>query len=142
MFAGLISFLVLVSATAVEMGRWAIARNELQAAMDAAVLAGAAKLQQNQADKNAAVETAKKAFKANRSRQRFGTDIVDNISFSVDGTSLYAIGSADLSTVLAKVVGMNTLPLAAACIRATRDPVRDDVLAMLKADLKRYAKEA
>lgn len=38
--------------------------------------------------------------------------------------------------------GMNTLPLAAACIRATRDPVRDDVLAMLKADLKRYAKEA
>src|SRR6476659_439163 len=37
---------------------------------------------------------------------------------------------------------MNKLPLAAACTRGTRDPVRDDVLEMLKADLPRYAKEA
>ncbi|MDO9381341.1 MAG: pilus assembly protein TadG-related protein [Hyphomicrobiaceae bacterium] len=110
-FAGLISFLVLVTATALEVGRWAIARNELQASMDAAVLAGAAKLQLNQADKAAAVETAKKAFKANRSRQRFGADIIENVSFSVEGNSLYAKGSADLVTVLAKVVGMDTLPL-------------------------------
>jgi len=37
---------------------------------------------------------------------------------------------------------MNKLPLAAASVRGTRDPVRDDVLAMLKDDLARYAREA
>jgi DNA-binding transcriptional LysR family regulator len=37
---------------------------------------------------------------------------------------------------------MNKLPLAAASVRGTRDPVRDDVLEMLKADLARYAREA
>ena len=76
--------------------------------MDAAVLAGAAKLQLNQADKAAAVETAKKAFNANRSRQRFGSDIIESVTFSVEGNSLYAKGSADLQTVLANVVGMDT----------------------------------
>jgi DNA-binding transcriptional LysR family regulator len=37
---------------------------------------------------------------------------------------------------------MKRLPLAAAWARGTRDPVRDDMLDMLKASLKRYAKEA
>src|SRR3954452_8488608 len=37
---------------------------------------------------------------------------------------------------------MNKLPLAAAFTRGTRDPMRDDVLEMLKADLPRYAREA
>ncbi|ANW02009.1 LysR family transcriptional regulator [Bradyrhizobium icense] len=37
---------------------------------------------------------------------------------------------------------MNKLPLAAAWTRGTRDPVRDDILKMLKADLPRYAREA
>jgi hypothetical protein len=37
---------------------------------------------------------------------------------------------------------MKRLPLAAAWARGTRDPVRDDMLEMLKASLKRYAKEA
>ena len=37
---------------------------------------------------------------------------------------------------------MNRLPLAAASVRGTRDPVRDDVLEMLRADLARYAREA
>lgn len=110
-FAGLISFLVLVTGTAIEMGRWAIARNELQASLDAAVLAGAAKLQLNQADKAGAIETAKKAFKANRDKQRFGSDIVENITFSIEGNSLYAKGDADLTTVLGKIVGVNTLAL-------------------------------
>ena len=106
-FAGLISFLVLVTATAVEIGRWAIARNELQASMDAAVLAGAAKLQLNQADKAAAVETAKKALKANRSRQRFGVDSHRNrVGFSVAGQlPLDAKGSADLQTPLSAKIG-------------------------------------
>ncbi len=79
--------------------------------MDAGVLAGAAKLQFNMADKAAAIETAKKAFQANRSRQRFGADIIESVTFSVEGNSLYAKGSADLTTVLGKVVGMDTLPL-------------------------------
>jgi hypothetical protein len=34
------------------------------------------------------------------------------------------------------------LPLAAAWMRGTRDPMRDDVLAMLQGNLERYAKEA
>jgi DNA-binding transcriptional LysR family regulator len=37
---------------------------------------------------------------------------------------------------------MNKLPLAAAWTRGTRDPIRDDMLDMLKADLSRYALEA
>jgi DNA-binding transcriptional LysR family regulator len=37
---------------------------------------------------------------------------------------------------------MNKLPLAAAWTRGTRDPIRDDMLDMLKADLSRYAQEA
>jgi DNA-binding transcriptional LysR family regulator len=37
---------------------------------------------------------------------------------------------------------MNRLPLAAAWTRGTRDPIRDEMLAILKASLKRYAKEA
>jgi DNA-binding transcriptional LysR family regulator len=41
-----------------------------------------------------------------------------------------------------KVSGMNRLPLAAAWIRGTRDPMRDNVLAMLQGNLERYRKEA
>jgi hypothetical protein len=37
---------------------------------------------------------------------------------------------------------MNRLPLAAAWSRGTRDPVRGEMLAMLRASLPRYAKEA
>ena len=37
---------------------------------------------------------------------------------------------------------MNKLPLAAAWTRGTRDPIRDDMLEMLKAHLSRYAREA
>jgi DNA-binding transcriptional LysR family regulator len=37
---------------------------------------------------------------------------------------------------------MNRLPLAAAWTRGTRDPIRDDMLEMLKAQLSRYAREA
>ena len=37
---------------------------------------------------------------------------------------------------------MNKLPLAAAWTRGTRDPIRDDILKMLKAHLPRYAREA
>ena len=41
-----------------------------------------------------------------------------------------------------KVSEMNRLPLAAAWIRGTRDPMRDNVLAMLRGSLERYRKEA
>jgi DNA-binding transcriptional LysR family regulator len=37
---------------------------------------------------------------------------------------------------------MNKLPLAAAWTRGTRDPIRDDMLEMLKAGLSRYARDA
>jgi DNA-binding transcriptional LysR family regulator len=37
---------------------------------------------------------------------------------------------------------MNKLPLAAAWSRGTRDPIRDDMLDMLRANLPRYAREA
>jgi DNA-binding transcriptional LysR family regulator len=37
---------------------------------------------------------------------------------------------------------MNKLPLAAAWTRGTRDPIRDDILKMLRANLSLYAKEA
>jgi DNA-binding transcriptional LysR family regulator len=38
--------------------------------------------------------------------------------------------------------GMNKLPLAAAWVRGTRDPARDQLLDMLQANLARYAQEA
>lgn len=38
--------------------------------------------------------------------------------------------------------GMNKLPLAAAWLRGTRDPVRDAMLAMLRNRLKAYADQA
>jgi hypothetical protein len=37
---------------------------------------------------------------------------------------------------------MNKLPLAAAWTRGARDPIRDDMLEMLKGRLSRYAREA
>ena len=37
---------------------------------------------------------------------------------------------------------MNRLPLAAAWTRGTRDLIRDEMLGILKASLKRYAREA
>jgi hypothetical protein len=37
---------------------------------------------------------------------------------------------------------MNRLPLAAAWTRGTRDPIRDDLLDVLKTQLSRYAREA
>ena len=37
---------------------------------------------------------------------------------------------------------MNKLPLAAAWTRGTRDPIRDDMVEMLKVHLSRYAREA
>jgi hypothetical protein len=37
---------------------------------------------------------------------------------------------------------MNKLPLAAAWTRGTRDPIRDDMLAMVQVHLPRYAREA
>jgi hypothetical protein len=37
---------------------------------------------------------------------------------------------------------MNKLPLAAAWVRGTRDPARDQLLEMLQANLARYAREA
>jgi hypothetical protein len=37
---------------------------------------------------------------------------------------------------------MNRLPLAVAWTRGTRDLIRDEMLEMLKASLKRYAREA
>ena len=41
-----------------------------------------------------------------------------------------------------KMSGMNRLPLAAAWIRGTRDPMRDAMLEMLQGNLERYRKEA
>jgi hypothetical protein len=40
------------------------------------------------------------------------------------------------------MAAMNRLPLAAAWVRGTRDPARDQILDMLKANLARYALEA
>lgn len=112
MFGMAIGFLVMVMAMMLELGRWAIAQNELQAALDAAVLAGAKHYQDNPGDQAAAIGVAQKAFDANRSKRRFGSDISESINFSVeDGNSLQARGTSDLNTVLAKVVGESTLPL-------------------------------
>lgn len=117
-----------------ELGRWAIAQNELQAALDAAVLAGA-KHYQDTHDKAASIALAQKAFDANRSKRRFGGDISESISFTVeDGNSLQARGTSDLDTVLAKVVGKSTLPLlgrAGATNRATVTNSNFEVSVML-----------
>lgn len=110
-FAAALSGLLLVIGTTVEYGRRAIARAELQIALDAAVLAGASKLQQNSADKAAAIAAGKAAFDANRAKRRFAGDIAESIDISVTGNTVVAKGTANISTVLANIVGVNTLPL-------------------------------
>jgi Flp pilus assembly protein TadG len=111
MFGAAIAFLVFIMAMALETGRWVIAQNELQVALDAAVLAGAKHFQDthNQAG---AIALANVAFQANRSKRRFNGDIAESISFSiVDNNSMQAQGTSNLNTVVAKVIGRNTLPL-------------------------------
>ena len=110
-FAVSISFLVLVSALGLEFGRWAVAQNELQANIDAAVLAGAEKLQSNRADTAGAVAAAKAVFDANKANQRFAGDITDTISFKVVGSSVISEGTASISSALAKVAGVTSFPL-------------------------------
>lgn len=110
-FGASISLLALILAIAVEVGRWAIAQNELQAALDAAVLAGA-KNYQDQHNSAAAIAVAQQAFAANRGKSRFGAEITENITFGVEaGNSLQARGTAEINTILASIVGRPTLPL-------------------------------
>jgi Flp pilus assembly protein TadG len=110
-FAGMLSFLTLLTAMAIDAGRWAVARNELQASIDAAVLAGAAALRQPNATDAKGIEMAKKALAANKAQQRFAGDISTNIQFTVEGNSVKASGTAGLDTVIGKVFGIDTLPL-------------------------------
>lgn len=110
-FAVAISFLVFISALAIEFGRWAVAQNELQANIDAAVLAGAEKLQSNRADPAAAIAAAKAVFDANSAKARFKSDITSGVTFSVDGNSVVSQGSAELASVLGSVVGVSGFTL-------------------------------
>lgn len=110
-FAICVTVLTLVVAMAVDVGRWAIARNELQASLDGAVLAGAASLRQTGATEKNAVDVAQKAYQANKRSQRFSGDINANIQFTVDGSSVIASGVATINTVLGKMFGIPTLPL-------------------------------
>lgn len=110
-FAAMLSFLTLLSAVALDTGRWAIARNELQASIDAAVLAGAAALRQAGAKDADGIAMAKKALAANKSQQRFSGDITENIVFTVEGNSVKAAGTATIDTVIGQIFGIKTLPL-------------------------------
>lgn len=111
MFAVLIGVMVTLTATTLELGRWTLARSELQAALDAGVLAGAAKLQINQADKAGAIAAAEKAFKANSGSRLFGGSITDSVKFSVEGNSVIGTGTSSLAAVFNSVLNVNSLDL-------------------------------
>lgn len=111
-FAVSIAALVLAVAITLELGRWVIAQHELQAALDAGVLAGAARLQANQADTDGAVEAARAVFNLNRQNSNWTAYTDEEIDFEVRGMSVVAVGQADLTTVLSDVVKVAHLPLA------------------------------
>lgn len=110
-FAVGITVLALAVAITMELGRWVIAQNELQAAVDAGVLAGAARLQTNQADTDGAVQAARAVFNLNRQNSKWARYTDEQIDFEVRGMTVVSVGDADMSTLMSDIVKRANLPL-------------------------------
>lgn len=110
-FAACAGVLVLAVAIALELGRWVIAQNELRAALDAGVLAGAARLQTNYADKQGAIEAARTVFNLNKQKSGWHSHVDEMIDFEIQGLRVFAVGEAKLKTILSDVVKTAHLPL-------------------------------
>lgn len=110
-FAACAGALALAVAIALELGRWVIVQNELRAALDAGVLAGAARLQANYADKKGAIEAARTVFNLNKQQSAWKSHVDEMIDFEVEGLKVFAVGEAKLSTILSDVVKAAYLPL-------------------------------
>ncbi len=110
-FAVSITVLLLAVAIAMELGRWVIAQNDLQMALDAGVLAGATRLRANAGDEAGALEAARAVYALNIGKTKFGKDIKGDVDFEVNGTMVSAVGQPRLLTILSGVVERADLPL-------------------------------
>lgn len=110
-FAASIAVLVFSVTAALELGRWATAQADLQVALDAGVLAGAARLQTNQADTAGAIQAAREIFSLNRQKSLWSGATQETIDFEVRGKSVVADGEVRISTLFSDVFSSGDLPL-------------------------------
>ena len=99
--------------SAVDMGRWLNARDQTQAAVDAAVLAGGRALQTNGGNAAAAVAVAKKYYTENIKGRLtvFSDTIADGFTVTDGGTVVSSSGSAYIKTPFMGLAGVHNLPL-------------------------------
>lgn len=104
--------LVGFAGAAVDMARWSNAADVTKHAADSAVLAGVAALKQGKTPAEA--KTVAEKYYADNISNRLSL-AADNIEFSVnaEGTKVTANGEAAIETTLLKVIGVNSLPIAA-----------------------------
>lgn len=110
-FAIVSSTLFLSAAVATDTARWGVATNQLQQAVDAAALAGAAHLQRNPNDAGGAIDAANASYKSNYDQHAFGSDVDVSTNFTVNGTTVRGAASGKIRTVFAKILLVNQLAL-------------------------------
>ncbi len=111
MFAMTALVMMLAIGGAIDIGRWLHARDQTQAAIDAALLAGGRSLQTNSQDTAGALAIARKYYDQNVTKRLPVTD--DSIAFTVsdDGMSMTAAGTAYIKTPFLQLANIDKLPL-------------------------------
>ena len=102
---------MLFAGAAVDYGFWHHARNKTQAALDAAVLAAARALQTNGGDEVAATAFGVKYFEQAVSGLTSVNNLLIDIEFTDNHTSVVASTKASVSTPFMGLVGVHSLPL-------------------------------
>lgn len=113
-FAVSATLLFLAAGVAVDTGRWFLARSTVNAAIDAAVLAGARSLQLNPDARNEAIDVARRTYASNL--QGGPLLLRDEVAFDVssDGKAIDATGTAVIGTTLLQIAGIAEMAVVAA----------------------------
>ncbi len=96
---------------AVDYSRVYSARAEIQAAADAAVLAGTQQLSADRSNQAAAIKTAEKYFSRNFTGRSDLRNFKVAFTASADGNGIVAKGSAELTTSFLALANMKSIPL-------------------------------
>jgi Flp pilus assembly protein TadG len=111
MFAGMIAFLAMLTAGGLEVSRWVVAQNEVQAALDAATLAAGVKLSKNKNDTAGAIAAAQAAYKANISKSTIGKGTMASASFNIQNGKVVGTVSGEIETIVGSVINLSKLRL-------------------------------
>ncbi|MGH6738369.1 MAG: TadE/TadG family type IV pilus assembly protein, partial [Bradyrhizobium sp.] len=103
--------LLLSIGAAIDIGRWLHARDQTQAAIDAALLAGGRSLQVNSTDTGTALAIARKYYAQNVTSRLPVTNDSVNFTVSSDGMSMTAGGTAYIKTPFLQLANIAKLPL-------------------------------